>query len=1016
MSLLQSTLDGRIALKGLLGSGGMGEVHRAWDAALERPVAVKFVRGGDPREADRLLLEARLQARVEHPHVVRVHDTGTLEGRPCIVLQLVEGRTFADLASGPDWRVKVALAAQAARGLGAAHRTGLVHRDVKPANLLVEDTEAGPMARLSDFGLARDEEGGLTRSGLLMGTVDFMAPEQILGGAPVDFRADVYGLGATLYAVLAGRPPFRETAPPTGRQGPLGADPTPEGADSAPADLLRRALEAEPRPLEALVPGLPPDLPVVVAQAMEKEPARRYATADAFADDLDRVLRGEPVQARRMGTGERTLRWIRRNPVASRALGVGLLAVVSALGFAAWNSRRSALAALEAAQLGGEAKALELRLRMAHLAPAHDLRPVIAEIERALLRMDGLRGPGAAAAAYARGRVRLLLDRLEGAQRDLETAQRLGFRGREIHEALGLVYGRLYQQELLTAEALSDPAARTRRMDELGRRLRDPALAHLGAAGDDPLIQAYRVLLKREYEAARRWALKSREQDPERFEGTLLAAQVWEREGNEAFNRRDHARALACAQSGSRLIEGLARDLRSDPAVPFLAGRLKDLEAVVRARAGEDVRGLVREGMSLVDQSLALNPDQPSAWLARASLLGTLIVMENQQIEATAVAHGEEMVAACRRAVALAPEWGEAHMRLAWAHQNLGNNRNQQGLDPGTHYQDGYRAALDAARLQPWNASCLHMALSNLIGEVATKLDEGRHPGEALGLALDMCQKWAAFPGVVQDTVQTTRIELQVYLARSLWFEGRDPEPVLAQAMADQLALLGAEPDQVGHLNVLTVIAFEWLRVRALQGKPGEDILQEILPKVEAGLRRHPDVVLLKVCRAQLLWSRLFARGPGVALVAAQVEAATRAVADLRAVLQHPAATEFRGWTLLAQAEAEAGAGQLEARALADFRVASRGLPAYRSPRLGMVRALRLAGGGRQLAEAESVLQGLAVDGPHPDPETLLLRALVLESQGQAEEAGRWRARALAGQPRIAGHPLLRRPTPQPGR
>ena len=100
MSLLLAALDGRIALKGLLGTGGMGEVHRAWDSGLERPVAVKFVRGGDPKEADRLLLEARLQARVEHPHVVRVHDTGTLEGRPCILLQLVEGQTFADLHTG----------------------------------------------------------------------------------------------------------------------------------------------------------------------------------------------------------------------------------------------------------------------------------------------------------------------------------------------------------------------------------------------------------------------------------------------------------------------------------------------------------------------------------------------------------------------------------------------------------------------------------------------------------------------------------------------------------------------------------------------------------------------------------------------------------------------------------------------------------------------------------------------------------------------------------------------------
>ena len=272
MSLPLSALDGRLTLKGLLGTGGMGEVHRAWDAGLERPVAVKFVRGGDPKEADRLLLEARLQARVEHPNVVRVHDTGTFEGRPCIVFQLVEGQTYADVRTEVGWRAKVELAVEAARGLGAAHRMGLVHRDVKPANILVENTETGLKALLSDFGLARDEEGGLTRSGLLMGTVDFMAPEQVTGAAPVDFRADIYGLGATLYAVLAGRPPFRDSARSTapGRN-TEGLEPITAAAELHPGDLLRRVLEADPKPLSAEVPGQGPRVGVVARAGLETD-------------------------------------------------------------------------------------------------------------------------------------------------------------------------------------------------------------------------------------------------------------------------------------------------------------------------------------------------------------------------------------------------------------------------------------------------------------------------------------------------------------------------------------------------------------------------------------------------------------------------------------------------------------------------------------------------------------------------------------------------------------------------
>ena len=376
MKLLLAPLDDRLTLKGALGAGGMGEVHRAWDAVLERAVAVKFLKGSDPAEADRLLLEARLQARVEHPNVVRVLDTGTLAGRPCLVLQLVEGRTFADLEGEVEWRVKVALAAQAARGLGAAHRQGIIHRDVKPANILVEDGEAGPQARLSDFGLARDEEGGLTRSGLLVGTVDFMAPELVLGGAPVDYRADLYGLGATLYAGLSGHPPFRTSQGPTaGGRSTRDREGATPGADLHPGEFLRRILEEEPRPLSALVPDLPRDLAVVVAKAMEKDPAARYRTAEAFAEDLERVLRGEPVEARRRSALDRGLLWARRNRTSARLLVAFLLLLALGLAYIGVAARRAARVALENAQVGAEAASLEYLLRREYLLPAHDLRP-----------------------------------------------------------------------------------------------------------------------------------------------------------------------------------------------------------------------------------------------------------------------------------------------------------------------------------------------------------------------------------------------------------------------------------------------------------------------------------------------------------------------------------------------------------------------------------------------------------------------------------------------------------------
>ena len=255
MSLQLTALDDRIELRGRTGSGAMGEVFRAWDAQLERAVAVKFQLVTDHREAERLLLEARLQARVEHPNVIKVHEVGTLQGRVCIVFQLVDGPTLGDLAGElpPDERVE--LLRQAALGLHAAHLQGLVHRDVKPGNVLVEVGPDGKRrALLGDFGLARADEGGLSRSGVPAGTLDYMSPEQLLGSGPVDFRSDVYGLGATLYALLAGRPPFRTSA-------------TLDGDDAS--GPFRRVLEDDAEPLHRAAPGTPRELGLVAAKAME---------------------------------------------------------------------------------------------------------------------------------------------------------------------------------------------------------------------------------------------------------------------------------------------------------------------------------------------------------------------------------------------------------------------------------------------------------------------------------------------------------------------------------------------------------------------------------------------------------------------------------------------------------------------------------------------------------------------------------------------------------------------------
>jgi serine/threonine protein kinase len=329
---LLPALDSRFDLKERLGAGGMGEVFRAWDRLLQRAVALKFPKGGGPRTLERLLMEARLQSSVDHPNIGKVFEVGSLEGRPCIALQLIEGPSLDLIAARLSVEERVRLVHQVADALHAAHLQGLLHRDVKPANILVEgDQDGARKAYVTDFGLARNEEGGLSQAG--QGTFLYMSPEQVSAVGLLDARSDVYSLGATLYALLADHPPFgeptdsrRRSADHTGASTAArfyGLFPE-EGDGPDPVESYRRLMEETPVPLRRLRPELPKALDTIVAKCLAKSPADRYASAKEMGEDLDRFLRGEPLQAQAFTWLDRSAHWARRNPIAFRSAMLGL--------------------------------------------------------------------------------------------------------------------------------------------------------------------------------------------------------------------------------------------------------------------------------------------------------------------------------------------------------------------------------------------------------------------------------------------------------------------------------------------------------------------------------------------------------------------------------------------------------------------------------------------------------------------------------------------------------------------
>jgi serine/threonine-protein kinase len=301
-----------------IGQGATAVVYRARDRRLERTVAVKVLREGpgvNDIVRERFRREAQAAAGLAHPNVVTVFDAGEEEGRSFLVMELVEGRPLDLLLKDPQTprASLLPLLAKAARGVAAAHEQGIVHRDLKPANILV--TPAGE-PKVGDFGLAHvlETRTELTRTGTALGTPLYMAPEQVEArSGDISPRTDVYALGAILYEILSGQPPH-----------------TAGGLADLYASIVRR----DPIPPRTIDPDVALDAQTIALKALEKEPSRRYADAREFAEDLDRHLKGEPIQARPVGAWGRFARRCRRNPsgVAIGAVALAALLVAGGVG------------------------------------------------------------------------------------------------------------------------------------------------------------------------------------------------------------------------------------------------------------------------------------------------------------------------------------------------------------------------------------------------------------------------------------------------------------------------------------------------------------------------------------------------------------------------------------------------------------------------------------------------------------------------------------------------------------
>jgi eukaryotic-like serine/threonine-protein kinase len=543
-----------------LGEGGMGTVYRVRDARLGRQVAIKLLKGADPDLWPRFIAEAKAQALVEHENVCRVYDTGETDGQPYIAMQYIDGVPLSDLADSLTIEQHVRIIQKIALAVHEAHRVGLIHRDIKPGNILLEKQESGAYKPyILDFGLARRAgERGQTQSGEIIGTLAYMSPEQARGDwRNLDRRSDVFSLGATLYDMIAGRPPFFA---------------------EFPFQILFMVTHEDAARIRKVKPEIPAALETIVMKCVEREPARRYESARALAEDLGRFLDGAPILARPASWTQVLKKKARKHKLATALLGalfVGALVLA-----AVWlhGERRAAEQAQIARDLALGVKEMELFLRTAYAMPLHDVererdivRKRLAQLsERMAAAGEAGEGPG----QYALGQGYLSLGDPSSAREHLERADAAGYPAPELQYALGTALGALFSRALEETKRITNEDERKEKVAELERELRDPALLYLRAAvGAKIEVPAYAEGLIALYEGRNEDAVaKAKEAfvkapwlyEAKKLEGDALFAEGSKYRHDAAF---DYDRMKGYFDQAERAYSIAAELGRSDPSV-----------------------------------------------------------------------------------------------------------------------------------------------------------------------------------------------------------------------------------------------------------------------------------------------------------------------------------------------------------------------------------------------------------------------------------------------------------------
>lgn len=607
----QSESLGRYMNLEFIGEGAMARVYKAHDPLLQRSIALKVLKLDEPDLKTRLLKEARAQARIEHPHVCKVYEAGEIDGRVYISMQYLAGKTLREIAGSLNLEEKVRLIRQVSEALHFAHRAGLIHRDVKPANIIVVQSEDSVlMPYVVDFGVVREMHSpGGTLTGALIGSPSYMSPEQAMGDwNRLDRRSDVFSLGAVLYEILTGRRPFE---------------------NENTLRVLQMVVEEDPPRPRKISSAIPVELETVILKCLEKDPDRRYDSAKALAEDLGRYLEGDPVLASRSSVSYAILKYASRHKteVLISAVALALVLILGGIGLRAkWEASEQA----QVAQLfGQEVERVEVIVRQSYLLPLHNtlparqlLREKLKWISEDMLRIGkSAYGPG----HLALGKGYIALGDYAAAEVNLLKAwNEFGYQRPEVAYSLGTALSVRFTEGMAEADRIPGKEEREAKERQIERQYRDPAFWFLNrgkqAQTESPeYIEALLAYLSRRYETGLQKASSASKTMPWLYEADLLRGNIYRAMATDPKLSSNPDEIEVLYQKAEVAYREAAEKAESDPALYEALCSLGTQKMIFQNHYRTEIpETMYRQAMSSCDAALVADPESFAAYSSRA--------------------------------------------------------------------------------------------------------------------------------------------------------------------------------------------------------------------------------------------------------------------------------------------------------------------------------------------------------------------------------------------------------------